>query len=121
MKKQTIPVVLFALLSLAAMSCQKEHSINPVTDGTEQIAEGYNYRYTVNGKAYYANVSSESERQQLFELLMDEARRGNTVSIRRLNISIQTAPTKEKVTFTTSNKGEALAWAKDMTEQGYDH
>lgn len=119
MKKTIIPLALLAVLSLATTGCQKEQTVTPSSGRTEQVTEKYNYRYTINDRAYYVNVTTEAEKQQLFEFLMEEARRGNTVSIRRLDTTSQSALTKETVTFVTTNKNEALAWLKNMAEQDY--
>lgn len=110
-------VALLAVLSLAAVSCQKETLIDPVSIACEEAAVK-TVVYTVDGESYQMTISDEASWNAFLDWLFALAEEGHTVSFRLTN-TMQRSATKETVTFTTNNKEEAFAWANDMVLNGY--
>ena len=109
-------MALFAVLSLAAASCQKENDVYPMV-GPEQTTETIQVTYSINGEVYQATIN-ESEWNAFIERMLALARKGYEVSFSK-NRSTLTSQSKEKVTFTTTDEKKALAWADNMLDQGY--
>lgn len=110
-------VTLFALLSMMAVSCQKENFSDVTPLAANEVAE-YSLRYSIDGNSYHALFHNQAERLAFIRQLMALAREGHHVSIADSNTSI-TSEIKEVVTFTTSSADEAAAWTYEMTLQGY--
>lgn len=60
MNRKIRTVALFAVLSLAAASCQKENDVYPMV-GPEQTTETIQVTYSINGEVYHATIN-ESEK-----------------------------------------------------------
>jgi hypothetical protein len=116
MKKKLI--TLFALLSMMAVSCQKENftDVEPATAGE---TAAYSLCYKVDGVTYHATFQTKAERLAFIRQLVALTREGHRVVIGNSNTTSINS-TKEKVTFTTSSLDEATAWASEMEEQGYE-
>ncbi len=108
-------VTLFALLSMMAVSCQKENTteMEPTTIGESVV---YTLSYTIDGASRHITFHSKAERLAFIRQLMAFTREGHTVSI---GTTTTTNAAKEKVTFTTPSLDEATAWVAEMEEQGY--
>jgi len=115
MKINLKKVAFLAVLSLAAVSCQKE-DVLPMVD-SEQTTETINVLYSINGEVYQATLS-ESEWDAFVERMLALAREGYEVSFSKNRTSL-TSQTKEKVTFVTKDAKEANEWSTEMTNQGY--
>ena len=108
-------VALLAVLSMAAVSCQKE-DVLPII-GTEQTADSIYVVYSINGEVYHATLS-ESEWDAFMERMLALARDGYEVTFSKNRTSL-TSQSKEKVTFVTNSKEEAYSWSSAMIDQGY--
>lgn len=115
MKINLKKVAFLAVLSLAAVSCQKE-DVLPMVD-SEQTTETINVLYSINGEVYQATLS-ESEWDAFVERMLALAREGYEVSFSKNRTSL-TSQTKEKVTFVTDSEKEAHEWSNEMANQGY--
>ena len=110
-------VTLFALLSMMAVSCQKENftEMEPATVGE---TAAYSLCYTVDGNTHYATFQSKAERLAFIRQLVALTREGHSVRIGNSNTTGVNS-TKEKLTFTTTSSDEASAWAEEMAGKGY--
>ena len=116
MKQNVKTVALLAVLSMAAVSCQKENDVLPL-GGSEQTTGTIQVLYSINGEVFQAALS-ESEWNAFVERMLALAREGYEVSFSK-NRSSLTSQSKEKVTYVTKNKEEAVAWSNAMINQGY--
>ena len=117
MKKTVITATLIALLGAFAVSCQKE--AEPVPSSVCSLSE-YNVLYRIDNVVHHANIQSPEEWHAFLTNMLAFARQGHSVSVQRTSTSSQTLPTKDVVTFETTNGDEAIEWAYMMTELGYD-
>ena len=117
MKKTVITATLIALLGTVAVSCQKE--AEPVTSSVCSLSE-YNVLYRIDNVVHHANIQSPEEWHAFLTDMLALARHGHNVSIQRTSTASQILPTKDVVTFETTNGDEAIEWVEMMTELGYD-
>lgn len=120
MKKKTIKIMaLLAVLSVAAVSCQKENLVpsTPAEVITDNQAV-YIYQYEVNGIRSRITLRGEAERTDFINRMLALAQEGNTVSFFDETQYTQNF-TKEDVTYTTKDKEDALNWASGMLDLGY--
>ena len=117
MKKKTITIALFAVLGTMAVSCQKE-TVNEFSPAVVQSETAYTVTYYVDGVRLQSRVNSDEELSLLLNQLAALAREGHRVTVHKGNTATQSV-TKEKVTFTTDNKEEAVAWCASMILDGY--
>ena len=120
MKKRTTKLMaLLAVLSVAAVSCQKENLVpsTPAEVITDNQAV-YIYQYEVNGIRSRITLRGEAERADFINRMLALAQEGNTVSFFDETQYTQNF-TKEDVTYTTKDKEDALNWASNMLDLGY--
>lgn len=117
--KATKLMALLAVLSIAAVSCQKENldSITPAEVITDNQAV-YIYQYEVNGIRGRITLHGETERTDFINRMLALAKEGNTVSFFDETQYTQSF-IKEDVTYTTNDKEAALNWASGMLDLGY--
>ncbi len=118
MKKRTITLALLAVLSLANTGCQKEESLIPTDINSSQPDARYNLYYSVDGTSGHRAFATEEERRAFLLQLTALAQEGHTVRISAN--PLRTCMSKEKVTFVTTNKDEALSWMYEMLLDGYE-
>jgi len=118
-KKTTKLMALLAVLSVAAVSCQKENLVpsTPAEVITNNQAV-YIYQYEVNGIRSRITLRGEAERTDFINRMLALAQEGNTVSFFDETQYTQNF-TKEDVTYTTKDKEDALNWASGMLDLGY--
>lgn len=122
-KKMNIKsVIIISALCMTAASCHKESvfGVSDMGQSVEQPSETRYIQYTVNGATHYMIITGEEEWQSFLTWIMQMAREGNSVSLRDECSSSFQQGTKETVTFTTTNEGEAKAWCEQMLLQGYE-
>lgn len=118
MSKKTKTVALFIVLSMAAVSCQKEN-FNDVIGNQTEVTMSRSVSYMIDGTLYHATIHSNSEWDALMHNLLALARNGYRVTLANGN-NVNTSPlSKEIVTFTTTSEAEANHWADQMLEAGY--
>lgn len=108
--------ILAAALMLTGMvfqGCEKE--------ATEMVTLAENGKmvmvYSIDGEQSIANVTAD-EWDAMVNWLLTLAEEGKTVSFSRGDRPT-TSFAKEKVTYSTTNKDDAIAWGDNMTNQGY--
>ena len=119
MKTTIKTMALLAVLSVAAVSCQKENLVpsTPAEVITNNQAV-YIYQYEVNGIRSRITLRGEAERTDFINRMLALAQEGNTVSFFDETQYTQNF-TKEDVTYTTKDKEDALNWASGMLDLGY--
>ena len=118
MKKLIIPATLLAMITLTTVSCQKEVLTEPTLPTVENSATR-TIRYTVDGTAYRQVIHSDEDLDALMLSLFALAREGYTVRMMDENISFCETCAKEKVTYTTKNKNDAITWSLEKINEGY--
>jgi hypothetical protein len=117
MKKTFRTIALFAVLSLAATSCQKENVSNPaesVNPVTMRIVT-----YNVDGVTTQVTLLGDEAWQDFLDWMFALAEEGHRVSFYQ-GTSQERVAAKEKLTFSTSSHQEAQNWAKEKMQQGYN-
>lgn len=117
MKKIVRTLALMLVLSMAATGCQKENLLEP--QGV--VAENQTVRkvvYTVDGVSGSATLTGEAEWLAFMNRMVALAEEGRSVTFWNEG-KVQTCNAKEIVTYTTSSKPDAIAWAAAMTDNGY--
>lgn len=109
-------VALFLVLSLAAVSCEKETISDPVVITGEKSVR--TVVYTIDGITGQMSFLDEESWTQFLEWLFALAEEGHTVNFHMTNYS-QSSETREVVTYTTKKKEDAIAWADTMANNGY--
>ena len=117
MKRTIITVALFAVLGTMAVSCQKE-TVNELSPVAAQSATAYTVTYYVDGVRQQTRVNNDEELSFLLNQLAALAREGHHIAVHKGNTPSQSI-TKEKVTFHTNSKEEAVAWCNSMMQNGY--
>lgn len=112
-------MALFAMISLTNVSCQKENLVETAIQSVENSA-ARTIRYTVNGTAYRQVIHSDEDLDALMLTLFALAREGYTVRVIDENTNLCETCAKEKVTYTTKNKNDAIAWSLEKINEGYD-
>ena len=118
MKKIFYSVALMAVLSVAAVGCQKE-TIVEQQDSVSEVNTMYTLHYFVNGVPHSETLSSEDEYNAILLRLLALAREGYEVVVSNGNgLGIESL-SKEVITYTTTKESEAVAWTKKKVDEGY--
>lgn len=117
MKKTIKSVTLFSLLSLTAVSCQKENIAETLNPVASKAVATYTVCYTIDGVSTQVTLVGETAWNDFLGLLFAFAEEGHSVSFLRTDRVF--SQSKETVTYTTKDKDKALAWADDMSNAGY--
>lgn len=118
MNKRTRTVALFIVLSMAAVSCQKETFFDVDGNAVEQSVSR-KVSYMIDGVFYQATLYNDADWDALMHRLMVLARQGHRIIIAQGDNVNTSSLSKEVVTFTTTSEEEATVWAKEMAEAGY--
>ena len=118
MKKTTKTVALLAVLSVAAVGCQKETIAVPQT-GVESSETVYTVRYVINDVTHTETLIGEQAWADFLQRMMALAEEGYRITMSRSANSALYSDSKEVVTYTTKDKKKALAWINEMMEAGY--
>jgi hypothetical protein len=113
-KIRTIAVV---LLLMMAASCQKETISEPFS--YTAMDESSIVYYTIDGEPYWYKIESEEQMYELLYALFAKAESGSVVTINRSG-NCQNKSVRETITYSTSSKPDAYAWAANMISQGYN-
>lgn len=119
MRKTLVTIAFLALLGTLAVSCQKE-SFNNETFMVEEQNAVYKVRYSIDGVTYQLTLVGEEAWRAFLNRMLALAEEGHIVSFRNENASSQIAPSKETITYTTSNHDDAYEWAAKMVNLGYN-
>lgn len=120
MKKITKTMALFTVLSMMAVSCQKE-SVEPInaTSVVSKISTSYEVSYAYDGVTHHITLNSEEERRAFIYQMLALAEDGYTVTFVDESRSAQNPVTKDVVVYYTQDKDKAFAWADQMALNGY--
>ena len=111
---------LFTVLSLLAVSCQKEEIVEPMNAQIQQSVTVRNITYTIDGVTMYTTICGEQNWRSFVEWLFTLAEEGHQVCFRNENLYNNQQHSKDTVVYTTTDKNKANAWAAAMIEDGYD-
>lgn len=118
MKKTFRTVVFFVALSIAFAGCQKEPIVDShimVTDETNAIS----VVCTIDGVCQQFSFTRYEEWHAFLNQLFKLVENGRTVSFYNTGVTVNTKQTRKIVTYETSDKKDAEAWAEDMRKDGY--
>ena len=120
MRKQFIPVALFAVLATMAVSCQKENVIDFAPETTiSEAGTVYTVQYAVNGVLHSITISNDSEWDAFMQTVFALSREGYEVHIMDENRPANGLSTKETQVYTTTNESNASTWSKNKVYNGY--
>ena len=113
-------VALFAVLSLAATSCQKEDT-SDVLSGVpvSEASTVFTMQYSINGVLHQITLHGESERMSFIYWMLDLARMGFEVRFSKDSLGEQSSVAKGVETFSTDDRVAAYHWADKMALEGY--
>ena len=118
--KTTKLMALLAVLSLSAVSCQKENTPLSVADDVVTDHQAvYIYQYQVNGISSRITLHGEAERISFLNRMIALAAEGCQVSFFDETQTTQIF-SKETVTYSTEDKNQAIAWLISMLDKGYE-
>ena len=117
MRKTIRIVACLALLGTTAISCQKEN-FGDTCIATEENMAVYAVSYSIDGVSHSVTLVGDAAWADFLNWMLALSEEGHNVAF-RLNTNQQVNSTKEEITYTTSNKDDAHAWAKTKTEEGY--
>lgn len=118
MVKRTRTVALFIVLSMAAVSCQKETFFDVDGNAVEQSVSR-KVSYMIDGVFYQATLHNDADWDALMHRLLTLAREGHHVVIAQGDSVTSLSMSKDVITFTTTSEEEANHWAEQMIQQGY--
>lgn len=120
MKKKTKTMALFLVLSMMALSCQKE-SIEPIasTNVGSEMNTLYRVCYAIDGVTHQITLNSEEAYSDFIYQMLALAERGYEVAFFDEYRVSQNLAAKEIVTYDTPDKDDAYAWAHQMSLNGY--
>ena len=120
MKKNMIPVALFAVLATMAVSCQKENVLDFISEtAVSEASTVYTVQYAVDGVLHSATIHNEAEEQALMQYLMALTREGHEVSIYDEEAYSHSVATKETQVHTTTSEANATTWTLQKIHEGY--
>lgn len=118
MRKAIILPTLFAMLTIATVSCQKES----LRDQRAHYFKSHGHHticYYVNGIAYRCTITSDNDWTSLMSVIFSFARQGYTVSMMFENNNFSNNYVKETIKYTTKKKEEAIDWSQNKIIEGY--
>ena len=119
MKCKTFYVAVLATLGLMATGCQKD-SMNDLSNRPTEGVSMNIVEYTVGGEVHREVIRSEEEYNALMLRLMALAREGYEVIVWNGNSVRQGNATKDVVVYTTTSESDAVKWAHNMMDNGYE-
>lgn len=120
MNNTTKIMALFSVLSLMAVGCQKEGVTDYVPETSiSETGTVYTVHYVVDGALRHATLHGKSERKDFFRQLFAIAKNGHEVVFYDGDKTEQCSVTKEVIHYSTTDEGDALAWADKMYDNGY--
>lgn len=118
MRKTFTTIALVAVLASMAVSCQKENLLDQPTIASESCAI-YTVQYTVDDVSHTVSLIGEDTWHDFLDYMFALAEEGHVVSFRNVETASNAMSAKETVTYTTTSKDEAYAWADKMYKDGY--
>ncbi len=120
MNSKAKSIALLAVLSLAAVGCQKENIVEPELH-TQQNVSVRNIVYSIDGVTFHRAIYGEQDWDTFLVWMTDMAKKGHSVSLKNENTSTNNELyAKDVETFVTNNENEAIEWCKKMTDLNYE-
>lgn len=116
---KTQKAAMLTMLSLAAVSCQKEDIVdNDIATIVAESHSVYKMQYTVDGVQHQVVLHGEKEYSEFIYRMLALAEEGHRVSFYDES-KVQYNLSKDTVIYTTKNKDDAYAWTQTMMSNGY--
>lgn len=119
MKKTLITLALLSLFGTMAVSCQKQEDFIDLSM-SDMNAEVRIVHYVVDSRESTVSIAGRQAWTDFLHYLTTLAEQGHQVGIQGTEAPSRLASSKERVTFSTTNKDEAMAWIDKMHSLGYD-
>ena len=119
MKRIIRTVAFLSVMGMLATGCQEKDVIIP-NQLQNVVTPVCTVHYTINGMAGTATFNSEEEWLLFLERMFALAEEGYSVSFYDGDHQGAVVSSKEKVTYTTRDMDDAIAWANLMVKNGYD-
>ena len=113
------PIALLAVLSIAAVGCQKEPIVEPAMQ-LQQNAVIRNITYNIDGVTFYTTIRGEQNWQEFLDSMFAYAKDGHKVSIRNNSVYSNAPKSRDVVTYTTTSQSDAQKWCNNMLNAGYE-
>lgn len=118
MKIRNKTMLACAGMILLAGGCQKEQmNQQPMVVVQQEVTQ--TMVYSVDGQKYQIRLVGEEARMAFLQRMLALAEEGHRVTFRYGNSVSTLDHTKESVTYTTSDHGDALNWSQMMLDKGY--
>ena len=117
MKKVFKLAACLALLGTTAVSCQKEN-FGDTRIATEENMAVYTVSYSIDGVNHSVTLVGDASWADFLNWMFALSEEGHNVTF-RLNTNQQVNSTKEELTYTTTDKDLAYAWADQKASEGY--
>lgn len=118
MKKTFRRAALLVALVTATSGCQKEQFID-FPPMSWEATSSETVVYVVDGAVSTTDIYSDDDWIEFLDRMVALALRGHSVTFWNNSQSGIVNGTKEKVTFSTPDKEQALRWMAEMYDQGY--
>ena len=125
MKEQYIKMAALCIVLGTMASCQKEEISSEMVVPSHEMSQKVlahqelTLRYWIDGVEHYREFASQQEMDNYISYLIGLTREGRKVVIQGSENPSYAPSEKDKVTFTTSDKAEMVAWAAEMYAKGY--
>ena len=118
MNRTLTTIALISVLSMGAVSCQKEMIVEP-QGAISEVGTVYTVRYAINGITHTETLIGKKARTEFLMRMLALAEEGYRVEVIENGETYQYDSTKEVLTFTTHNKKEAYDWMDEKLQEGY--
>ena len=120
LKKNIKSIALLAVLSIAAVGCQKETIVESEMH-LQQPSAIRNVTYAIDGVTMYTVIQGEQNWHDFVDWMLTLAEQGHRVCFHYTGENSYCMPqSKEVVVHKTPDKDDAIAWALEMTGAGYE-
>lgn len=111
-------LALFTVLSLMAVSCQKE-TIMEQNIPVQQTMSVRVVSYTIDGVTQRITIRGEQSWREFVNTLFALTKQGHSVSFKNETAQMVSNLTKDVVTYETDDEKKAKHWCAVMTDEGY--
>ena len=122
MKKTVRTIMAVVALSAAMAGCQKE-TVEVLTPSNIDVVDANTTKrtvvYTVNGEEGQMVIEGDEAWIAFLQRMVDLAESGCRVTFSNAANTRQANASKAVVTYTTHDKDDAIAWAGNMSNNGY--
>lgn len=116
MKRVIWSVALFTVLSVTAVSCQKEDPVFQTS--LDETVAVYTVHYSIDGVHYTQTIAGEQAWDDFLHWIVAMAREGHSVTFKKED-NARSISGKEVVSYTTYDEKDAINWCNEMSTSGY--